>query len=351
MRYEFTSVYSLTGIAPNPILAKKEPLLKHVSSDCMLYLVSQPDVYLSATDLNVAVTNTMLDRMFGSRQMPFEEQVKQQREKIVSDRREKYGHFVFIVILFRGTNAEVKESAKASEFSDFLIDVDAPRYTNPRANHASEIDQILAKTILTFEGLKGIVPIASGTTYFCEDSDKIYVPFNVTFSGSASVASLIKSEEIDELAAKLSIKHGNAIEIATSASLLVSSFQVGDDSLRAYLWAWYGLEIFVNKLFRQYENLMLIGLASENHGKAAANYVERIQEVMKDKFRLTDKFWVIAGILAPATASEDSLVFGKIKKIRDQLSHGEHLPNQLYDAEKPRQLLRRYLVAHLAYGS
>jgi len=68
---------------------------------------------------------------------------------------------------------------------------------------------------------------------------------------------------------------------------------------------------------------------------------------MKDKYRLADKFAIIASALDPAGADQDIAVFTELKGIRDAFFHALSTnPDQL-PGETTRRLLRKYLSLHL----
>lgn len=129
------------------------------------------------------------------------------------------------------------------------------------------------------------------------------------------------------------------------ANLLIQSLETATDEIRSFIVAWAALEIFVNSLFKdRYDREWLEKLAS---GAPASShkYFERLKEVMKDKYRLSDKFLVIASLLNEDSAEEDAVEFKRLKDIRDNLFHGggaETLP-----VEQVQALLRNYLTLHL----
>jgi hypothetical protein len=72
---------------------------------------------------------------------------------------------------------------------------------------------------------------------------------------------------------------------------------------------------------------------------------------MKDKYRLVDKFGVVAAVLAGETSDADIVQFKRIKKVRDELLHGQEAPVTSLLNTELRELLSKYLRAHLAYIS
>ena len=71
---------------------------------------------------------------------------------------------------------------------------------------------------------------------------------------------------------------------------------------------------------------------------------------MPERYRLLDKFAVIAGCLCPDSAAADIKEFAALKKQRDDVTHGTEIEDRDLRAEAVRDLLRRYLDADLRSG-
>lgn len=91
--------------------------------------------------------------------------------------------------------------------------------------------------------------------------------------------------------------------------LFAASLDGAKDRLRAFQAGWSALEIFVNKVFSRYERDFLGGLTSDSDPNAKEWFVARIHEVMRDKYRLRDRFALIAGVLASSDADADVAEF------------------------------------------
>jgi ribosomal 50S subunit-associated protein YjgA (DUF615 family) len=124
----------------------------------------------------------------------------------------------------------------------------------------------------------------------------------------------------------------------------------GDD-FRSFLFGWTALEIFINKVFSQYEKVLIDAVASEVTVHGASRYFERITQVMKDKYRLVDKFGVVSGVLAGETSDGAVVHFKRIKKVRDDLLHGQDAAVTSLINTELRELVSRYLRAHLSQTS
>jgi hypothetical protein len=122
---------------------------------------------------------------------------------------------------------------------------------------------------------------------------------------------------------------------------------VQTDRFRRFILGWTALEILVGKVFSFYERLFVATLVRESGMAGAEQYFERVTDVMKSRYRLADKFSVIAGILAGEDGYTDVEEFKRIKKMRDDLVHGENIPETSLPTEELQVLLGKYLQQHL----
>lgn len=67
---------------------------------------------------------------------------------------------------------------------------------------------------------------------------------------------------------------------------------------------------------------------------------------MADKYRLTDKFLVIAASLSPDTADSDAAEFARVKKVRDEFLHGQDIEPP-FPTAAIQALAKAYLRRHL----
>ncbi len=131
-------------------------------------------------------------------------------------------------------------------------------------------------------------------------------------------------------------------DLASVFRLLASSYTQHSDKLASFLAAWSALEIFVNKAFPSQEMKLFEAIESSHK-----DFVARLQEVMKDKYRLTDKFALLSSTISADTAVDDIKTFKDLKKIRDELLHGADVDTRRLPLEPTQALLRRYLLAYV----
>lgn len=128
--------------------------------------------------------------------------------------------------------------------------------------------------------------------------------------------------------------------------LLAQSHENRLQPLNAFISAWAGLEILIGATFEQYEAAWTTAI-SRALPPSAKNVAGRMRTVMKDKYRLADKFAIMASALDPAGSDQDIAAFNELKGVRDAFFHTlSHNPDQL-PGEATRRLLRKYLSLHL----
>ncbi|MFY9527742.1 MAG: hypothetical protein WAR24_02425 [Candidatus Acidiferrales bacterium] len=132
--------------------------------------------------------------------------------------------------------------------------------------------------------------------------------------------------------------------------MIRSSFETQDDPLRSFLAAWSVFEIFVNKAFVAYEASFFDSMLGEGHPDVQRKYLERIRQVMKDKYRLVDRFAAISFQLSPATSDEDVKRVLRTKKVRDDLFHGDAVDEANLPVMAIRDLASKYLRLHVERG-
>ena len=103
--------------------------------------------------------------------------------------------------------------------------------------------------------------------------------------------------------------------------------------------------MFVNKAFRACESRWFERIATAGLRTLGS---DRIREVMKDKYRLEDKFSFIAAELDDPDIEQDLDLFRRIKGIRNDFLHGEDVHWRSLPLEGTRELLRKYLRLHVS---
>jgi hypothetical protein len=134
--------------------------------------------------------------------------------------------------------------------------------------------------------------------------------------------------------------------MARPSSLLITSLNRDTDALQAFIAAWSSLEIFVNATFKATYEAQWFSIMENGAPGAAKPVFERLKEVMSDKYRIADKFLIVASVLDPDAAAKDGEEFRRLKKVRDDLLHALDTPTHL-PTEAVQTLLLKYMRLHL----
>jgi hypothetical protein len=182
--------------------------------------------------------------------------------------------------------------------------------------------------------------------FYRDDGKKVFA-MALNASGSATVATSFPNGAAEAVGKTFGIM-ASLDDLIRVLKLFTASLESAEDRLRSFQAGWAALEIFVNKVFAQYEEEFFTELESDDLPKAHSSYIARIRTVMKDKYRLTDRFSLIASRLAPEHADKDVDRFTAAKKSRDALAHGQNEDEATLPVDTLQELLKRYLERHSA---
>ncbi len=197
---------------------------------------------------------------------------------------------------------------------------------------------------LSLDTLTAVKVASNSIVFFGDDNKPLYI-FESSASGSAYVSNPISNESLE------AIQQWSQLMIANTSldsvfRLLTSSLTNDADQLRGFLAAWNGLEIFINKVFSKYEQGLFQDLKGGKPQGSWLQYLDRIKDVMKDKYRLTDRFALVVFRLSPDDADGDYREFSEAKKLRDNLFHGQDVNEGDLPTKSVQALLRKYVRLH-----
>jgi len=136
-------------------------------------------------------------------------------------------------------------------------------------------------------------------------------------------------------------------DLRKPVSLLRTSLNRATDEPQGFIAAWAAIEIFVNQTFKSTYGPRWYQTIESSVHESAKRAIERIDDVMKDKYRVSDKFLIIASVLDPDFAVADERDFRRLKEIRDNLAHGLDLPEGPLPTESVQKLLLKFMRLHL----
>lgn len=341
MKYKYVEAYAIKGLVGPP---EEELIIK--DENFSAYLVSNPDERLAEIDKRMAIANLMLDTVFTGRpDGKLEELIEERIHEIRKERsKDKNG---YLILEIEEELQEFKPSVER-KVGELHIALDVLDKDSVRSLNQDYIKTALTTLALISNKIIGAEKVTDGIIIYNEIG-KIIFPF--TFKGgfaSAYVSSPLDNSAIKDIS-NLFIQLKRNKELERVTELLVSSLKSNHDSLRAFLACSTGLEIFVNKLFPSFEIDFFKEINEGDHPEIRGKYLDRIRTVMKDKYKISDKFSIISLRLSPSSADNDSIIFMKIKKQRDLLAHGQNITDQELCVEKAQRLLTDYLKLYLDF--
>lgn len=188
---------------------------------------------------------------------------------------------------------------------------------------------------------------ALGTTAYAVEpgTDRFLYSIEPSISGSSTSMTSIDAKRLGEAAIATQSLCNNS-DLQTVVHLLARSLQTTDD-LQAFLTAWAGLEILLDKIFETHKVSIYIQMKASIPASAVA-FVDRLKCVIEKeaRYNVRDKFIIVSSFLNKAEAGEDIKSFGTIKKIRDSI-HVMKVQPHGYPTSETQNLLRKYVRLHI----
>lgn len=309
-------------------------------------LTNNPDELTKEADRSLVVADIILGAVFC--RLPLDtstEAIAAKLQELRDSRNRDSGGSPYLVVTLSGEVPDLIPTHQ-QETDDYVVCFDGPSRAEVRDAAEPLATAVIAAVKLAVEPLVGVKKLSDRVVFFRDDGKPIYA---YSFSGSASglVSYPFPGDSIAAIARWYSKLVGDT-SMARVIRLLASSYESEGDKLRSFLGAWTALEIFVNKVFGLYETKLFHELRSDDRPAVHGQYLDRIRAVMKDKYRIFDKFAVLACQLSPEDADADVVRFKAAKDLRDDMAHGQDVIETALPVESVQTLLRKYLRLHLA---
>ena len=344
MQYKYLAVYKLIGVT-RPANGEEEVLVEYPAMNAKALLTYDIDGHLLELDKASVVGFLMLKGIFGpATSGTFEKRLAHELAELKETRKKDVGQGVFVIFEADG-EVETFEPQSEREMSDFIIAIEGAQKQPIRSNYQAPIDGLLASFALGSDQVCGVKKITDGVVFINEEGKPVY-SYTFEFSGKATFSTGLVEESITFVKNNTKIL-GKRQELVDSARLLSRSIAEDNDDLQSFLSVWAGLEIFISKNFREVEKLVFQKLGGSMIPSAPLRFLQRIQGVMKDKYRLTDKFSLVVFELSLESSDEDIETFERIKTVRDKLMHGQDIKVSSLPTDDARKLLRKYLKLYL----
>lgn len=342
MQYRRVSIFHIHGLH---VKEGEPPQTVIDTPDLQVFLAYDVDDYAVDIIRRTAIANTMLNFMFrgGDQGKTFEEAVVSQMEAL-QEKQSQLGKGNFLVFEHHGY-VEGIYIEKKMELDDYVIYLDGIDGSVILEGKHEKFVAATMSIVLETGAVIGLEKVEEATVFYGENGKPAY-SMTTSMSGEMTLSKYIELQEFGGIARRYSQLLGQE-SLQRVVRLLVSSLDKQADKLRAFLSAWSALEIFTNKVFKSYENGLFSDLQEGDRPGVWKLYLDRIRDVMKDKYRLTDKFAIIAMYLAPAEADTDLQTFKNSKDLRDSISHGSEVDEKALPVAHTQHLVKKYLRLHL----
>ncbi len=292
----------------------------------------------------------MLKGLVGQRgPADFQTALASEVQEIKAERKKKAGSQAVLLFQAQGEiEASVKEPLR--EHDTFIVTFDAFEKNRVRQLHQADVEAMKVAVAFESDAPSRFAYLADGT-YLLNDAGKPIYSVSFSMSAEASVSTPLSEEAIARIGARYAaLNQENALD---SVERLFSQMaEYGTDRLKAFLSGWAALEILIAKSFKSYEQAFLSPFTNAEQPTLRERFLARIKGVMKDKYRLTDKFIAVTAVLFPsiedAEAEKNYAEFCKLKELRDSIFHGEPFSEKDLPVHEMAALLRKYVVARIA---
>jgi hypothetical protein len=346
MRFEFISIFAVKGLTHPEGSADRE-ILAEQSNGMRAILTRDASSYSFERDRGLAVVGAMMRGFFGLQPNTedFRSRVQNEIDELWATRVKSFGKTPYLVVLAKG-DYDSFDPSHEKEFDDFDFCFDAADKGAIRRQIQPRVTALVNAITSGLDSVVGVSKVADGVVFFRDNGKPVYtytltaLPVSVYKSSPLSDEQVVAVQQLFRLYSKDSA-------LPRVQQLLQSSFETADDILRSFLAAWSAFEIFVNKVFADYQKSFFEGLVEDGRLGAKKKYLERIQDVMKDKYRVNDKFAAIAFQLSAETADEDLQSVSGAKKVRDRLAHGETVDDSEFPVKTIREIASKYVRLHV----
>jgi hypothetical protein len=310
-------------------------------------LTNEPDPYLYEHDLSAKLAEALLRGMFAPASIDdLGSWLASNVSQLQQTRKDRFGSRPFLIFGHESEEEVVLDIQR--ELDTFVICFDAIDKQRVQQKSAASLSRLLASVALHIGNVDGYDKAAESVTLRREDGKTVF-----TYSPSAGEVRVITGTIPIDVHEKISASYdamGHNTAVERAVNLMSFSVEQHQDRFRAFVASWTAMELLINKLFPNYERTLYAQLA-DTESEANRSFFARIREVMKDKYRLLDKFSLVALSLSPDTADGDLQSLKQIVEIRNDLIHKQSVRDEQLPVEALQQLLRKYMIKHLDTAS
>lgn len=341
MKYKYIALYKISGLTP-PENRDEQVLTEYADINAKAILSYDATSHLIELDKIALIGNNMLSGALNpSGNQTYEELLEIALNEIKEKREKDLGQGVFLIFEACG-HEENFNFEHTREMQDYIISIEneSPKHKIQK-NYQAIINGIISSFAIATEQVYSFRKIKDGTIFLNDNGKPIY-SYSIEMHGTLTTSTRL-THEIASFVKKYGKTLGKHQNLISPARLLAKSLDYEIDDIQSFLSAWSGLEIFVNKNFNNFEAITFNNLSNHDTTLAPSKFLNRIKSIMKDKYRLVDKFSVISFELSPDSSEDDIKSFEEIKDIRDKFIHGKDIDISDLPTNDTTKLLRKYL--------
>lgn len=340
MRYEYVFVAEVRGLLPSK---GTEVVVDVPAIGGSVTYTGDGNSIPEVVDLKSAMGRQLMgglaDKSVGNR----DAELKLAVQRIRQNRRTPHSYEALMIVKAMGETEDF-ELKQAREDNEFIVCLGGSPAKDIQKSNRSYVQSLLAALHITSPNDTSAKTLVDCVLFYRDDGKPIFC-YEIEGHATAHVASPITQDLANE-AARFASQLSRGHFYSDVIRLISKSMNLNSDQLLSFLSAWAALEIFISKTFKEYENLLFEHVESSSI-QAHPEVIKRMRDVMSDKFRLADKFAIIAGALGKEDVDADLKTFADLKKVRDKLLHGKNVQIRSLPCETTRNLASKYLRLHL----
>lgn len=329
MRYSYHVLYYLRGMMLDPSCPPVS-ILGDLRGGVRAVFAAPATPEFEPVDMHVAIADEWLDRRLRgvTNGNTFEAGVRLRADRFRQQRSESFIGGTYLLITATGEES-CNPNIQPEKFEGFSVLLEAFRPGAISTKHKNEIIRILGSVVVSLSSVSGIKEVGHALVGDSDDGKPIYC-LQFVLSAKASVSKNATRSELDAAKA-FAVRAWSKRDLSRVFDLLNQSLDLDQSDLLRFLSAWTGLEVFVNKVFDNYDNKELCS----------------VDETGRRKLPIVEKFRGIATTLDPHGAEGDVSLFQAAKKQRDLFLHTGDVNERSLPIGSLRQLIGKYLRLHL----
>ncbi len=346
MQYEYLSIYKISGLTLAPDSGDTE-LYANADGSFKAILSGNINSYCNEIDRSKALGYLMLRGMVGQDQGKDQTSILESEIAKIRESRNKEINSAAILIINAKGAIDANLTEQSNETADYIIGFDVFDKKQITTTYNHDVNAVLAALFLAAESENLQIIKVCQDAYLINPQGKPIYSISFSLSGEAYCSSRTTPGFIEK-AQSLSCGLISEKYLPRVISLLMQAISKENDKFRRFIFAWSALEILINQVFSTYEKMFISKIVESAPSNYTEKYFSRINDVMKDKYRLTDKFVIITACFSENGADDDIALFKNIKEIRNNLFHGSIVDENTLPINDTVTLLKKYLGSHIS---